>query len=64
MEKEVSLEDVYRKLVSIELFMKKFEHLAEDLEFANRTNEALARVESGDYDSVDSENLSDNMMKW
>jgi hypothetical protein len=64
MEKEISLEDVYRKLVSLELFMKKFGQLAEDLEFARRTEDAYERIESGDYVSIDSERLTDEMKKW
>ena len=50
------------------LIIKKVENLGEsmkeDLEFARRTEEALKRIESGEYISVDSENLVEEMMKW
>lgn len=36
----------------------------EDLEFAKRTEEALKRIESGDFVSVDSKNLVEEMSKW
>ena len=36
----------------------------EDIEFARRTEEARKRIEAGEYISVDSENLYDEMMKW
>ena len=64
MEKTISLEDIYKKLQSLELFMKKFEQLAEDLEFARRTDEAYERIEAGEYISVDSGNLISEMRKW
>lgn len=64
MEKPISLEDVYKKLVGLELFMKKFDKLAEDLEFARRTEESRERIESGEYIGLDSKNLSSEMEKW
>lgn len=60
----INLEKIYKKLENLESFMKKFEQLAEDLEFAGRTEKALERIESGDYISVDSNNLSEEMKKW
>ncbi len=36
----------------------------EDLEFAKRTEEAHNRIEKGEYISVDSENLFEEMEKW
>ena len=38
--------------------------LEEDLEFARRTEEAYKRIEAGEYISVDSESLFDEMKKW
>lgn len=38
--------------------------LKEDLEFARRTEEAYKRIEAGEYISVDSDNLFDEMKKW
>ncbi len=40
------------------------DNFAEDLEFAKRTEEALARIEAGEFVAVDSENLIDEMSKW
>ncbi len=40
------------------------ENLKEDLEFAKRTEEALKRIEKGEFVSVDSENLLEEMNKW
>jgi len=39
-------------------------NLEEDLEFAKRTEEAYKRIEAGEYVSVDSENLIEEMKKW
>ncbi|MEK6842459.1 MAG: hypothetical protein AABX84_01475 [Nanoarchaeota archaeon] len=33
MEKQISLEKIYKKLENLEVFMKKFEHVIEDVEF-------------------------------
>ena len=40
------------------------ENLKEDLEFAKRTEEAWKRIEKGEFISVDSENLFEEMSKW
>ena len=40
------------------------ENLKEDLEFAKRTEEAFKRIESGEFISVDSENLFEEMNQW
>ena len=40
------------------------EKMKEDLEFAQRTEEAYQRIQAGDYTSVDSEKLIDEMSKW
>lgn len=40
------------------------EEMKEDLEFAKRTEEALKRMEKGEYISVDSDNLFEEMSKW
>lgn len=36
----------------------------DDLEFARRTGEAQKRVDAGEFISVDSENLEEEMSKW
>ena len=43
---------------------KMDEQFSEDIEFARRTEEAKKRIEAGEYLSVDSENLAEEMMKW
>jgi len=40
------------------------EKLKEDVEFARRTEEALKRIEAGEYISIDSENIEEEMSKW
>jgi len=60
------------KLVIIEkdgkLILKKAskmdENFQEDIEFSRRTEEALKRVEAGEFISVDSKNLFEEMDKW
>ena len=58
-------EKVNNELISLKkevLMLKEF--LSEDLEFSQRTEEALGRVEAGEFISVDSENLFEEMNKW
>jgi len=43
---------------------KLTEQMKEDLEFAKRTEEAWKRIEAGEFISLDSENLEEEMMKW
>ena len=40
------------------------ENFQEDLEFARRTEEAYKRIERGEFISVDSDNLFEEMDKW
>ena len=43
---------------------KMDKQLAEDLEFAKKTEEAYKRIESGEYISIDSDKLVEEMSKW
>jgi AbrB family looped-hinge helix DNA binding protein len=43
---------------------KMDEQLQEDLEFARRTEEALKRIDAGEYVEVGQENLFEEMDKW
>jgi len=43
---------------------KLTESIKEDLEFARRTEEAFQRIEAGEFISVDSDNLFEEMDKW
>ena len=51
-----------------QLILKKASNLdknmKEDLEFARRTEEAYKRIEAGEFISVDSEKLAEEMGKW
>ena len=40
------------------------ENIEEDLEFAKRTEEAYKRIEAGEFVSIDSKNLEEEMNKW
>ena len=64
MEEIINLEKIYKKLENLELFMKKFEHLAEDLEFAKRTEEARERIENGEGIRMDFAGFVNEMKKW
>jgi len=43
---------------------KLTKQMKEDLEFARRTEEAYRRIEAGEFISIDSENLEEEMNKW
>ncbi len=43
---------------------KLAEQMKEDLEFAKRTEEAYKRIEAGEFVSIDSKNLEEEMNKW
>jgi len=43
---------------------KMDEQLQEDLEFARRTEEAWKQIDRGEFITVDSENLFEEMDKW
>lgn len=58
---QITLEKLNEKFNKIE---KEFEMIKEDLEFARRTDEAFERIESGDYISIDSDNVEEEMKKW
>ena len=60
-QEQITLEDVNKKLLAL---TKQFEELKEDLEFARKTEEAYDRIEKGEYISVDSDNLAEEMRKW
>jgi hypothetical protein len=61
---QISLEDVYKKLENLEVFMKKFEQFAEDFEFARRTEEALERIEAGQGITMDFDDFLEKAKKW
>ncbi len=55
--KQISLNEIYQKLVKIEAALKRLEKVdsyIEDLEFARRTEEAWAEIDAGKYTRYDS----------
>ena len=44
---QITLNQVYEKLVKLEGFIKKMDKYIEDLEFARRTEEAWEEIEQG-----------------
>ncbi len=45
--KQITLNQVYEKLVKLESYMKKLDNYIEDLEFARQTAEAWEEIEEG-----------------
>jgi outer membrane murein-binding lipoprotein Lpp len=58
---QISVKELNEK---IEKLRGEFEKMKEDLEFARRTDEAYDRIKSGEYISVDSDDLVEEMSKW
>ena len=50
--------------IILKLASKVGENFKEDLEFAKRTEKAYKRIEAGEYISVDSKNLEEEMSRW
>lgn len=50
--------------IILKLASKLDKQFAEDLEFARRTEKAYKRIEAGEFISIDSKNLQEEMMKW
>ena len=61
---QASLEKIYKKLENLEVFMKRFDQFAEDMEFARQTEEAHKRHEEGDFIEMDSEKFLKELKKW
>lgn len=58
---QLTIEEINEK---IERLRKEFEKMKDDLEFTRRTEEACERIEAGEYISVDSDDLLEEMKKW
>lgn len=58
---QITLEKINERINELN---EKFEKLEEDLEFARRTDEAYERIEAGEYISLDSDDLLEEMKKW
>lgn len=58
---QITLEKINEKLNELN---NKFEKFKEDLEFSRRTDEAYERIENGEYTSVDSDQVLEEMKKW
>ena len=53
-QKQITLNDIYAKLIVSEKTMKKMDQYMEDLEFARRTEEAWQEIDEGKYTNYDS----------
>jgi len=62
--KQISLKDVYEKLLKLEMSLSKVDQYIEDLEFARRTNEAWERYEDGEFKSLSEEEFLEELDKW
>ena len=61
--KQISLKDVYGKLLKLEMSLSKVDQYIEDLEFARRTNEAWERYEDGEFKSLSEEEFLEELDK-
>ena len=61
--KQISLKDVYEKLLKLEMSLSKVDQYIEDLEFARRTNEAWERYEDGEFKSLSEEEFLEELDK-
>ena len=62
--KQVTLNEVYAKLIVLEKFMKKMNGHIEDLEFARRTEESYQRHEAGDFKVKSSKEFLKELKQW
>ena len=53
-QKQISLNEIYVKLLELEKSMKKMDQYIEDLEFARRTEEAWQEIDEGKYTKYNS----------
>ncbi len=53
-QEQITLKQVYEKLLKLEIFMKKMNEYIEDLEFARRTEEAWEEIDQGKYTTYNS----------
>jgi len=66
-QKQITLNDVYAKLIALEKSMKKLDKIdqyLEDLEFARRTEEAYQRHEAGEFIEMDEKGFFEELEKW
>ena len=66
-QKQITLNEIYKKLVKIEATMeklKKIDRYIEDLEFARRTEEAYQRHEAGEFIEMDKKEFLKELKKW
>ena len=64
MKEVMSMEQFNQRLERLEVFMKKIEKLAEDFEFARRTEEAYQTIEAGEGIRMDLDDFLKEMDKW
>ena len=63
-QKNVTLNDVYEKLIKLEKSMEKMDDYIEDLEFARRTEEAYERHKKGDFKVKSSTDFLKELKQW
>lgn len=62
--KNISMEEVYRKLLELEKMMKKVDVYMEDLEFARKVTEAWERYDKGEFKSLPEKEFLKKLEKW
>lgn len=63
-QEQVDTKEMKKDLEYLKKKVADLSSMVEDMEFSRRTEEAQKRVDSGEYESVDSENLEEEMKKW
>ena len=63
-QKQVSLNEIYQKLLILEKSMKKMDVYIEDLEFARETREAWERYDKGEFKSLPADKFLKELEKW
>ncbi|MFH1425734.1 MAG: hypothetical protein ABIG28_03360 [archaeon] len=66
-QQQVSLQQIYAKLLQLEHSMKKLDKVdqyIEDLEFARRTEEAYQRHEAGDFKVKPAKEFLKELKQW
>ncbi len=62
--KQITLEQLYEKLLKLERFMRKMDQYIEDLEFARRTEEAYKEIEEGKGITMSKEEFLKELKNW
>lgn len=63
-QEQISIEQIYKKLLQLEVFMKKMDDYMVDLEFARRTEEAWQEIEAGKGITRSKEEFLKELKSW